>query len=84
MSLASMTNTSNDYLLLRTVVDQDFRGAVANWEAQMELPTSVEPQDVSFVELVKADKSDMLNAVSDSCRCTCISGLTIKCDGTTL
>jgi len=84
MSLASMTNTSNDYLLLRTVVDQDFRGAVANWEAQMELPTSVEPQDVSFVELVKADKSDIIHAASDNCRCTCVSGLTVKCDGTTM
>ena len=43
-----------------------------------ELPTSVQPQDMSFVELVK--ESTDVNA----CTNTCISGFTIVCDGQTM
>lgn len=43
-----------------------------------ELPTSVLPQDMSFVELVK--ESTDINA----CTNTCISGFTIVCDGQTM
>jgi hypothetical protein len=72
-------------LLLQAVVDDEFRAYLEQMQEKGLLSelSAVEPQDIAFVSLVK-DMKDYLPAVSDQCRCTCVSGLTWKCDGTTL
>ena len=76
--------TYDDNFLLRTVIDSDFRKEICEQNTQMKLPKLVEQQNISFAELMKDVKSDEVAPASDSCRCTCISGLTWKCDGSSL
>lgn len=72
-------------LLLQAVVDDEFRAYLEQMHEKELLSelSAVAPQDITFVSLVN-DVEDYLPATSDSCRCTCVSGLTWKCDGTTL
>lgn len=74
-----------DQLLQRSVIDLEFRrelllnpeefGITA--ELDLMLPTPVEQQDMSFVELVTEDN------VFAECGSTCVSGFTVLCDGNT-
>jgi hypothetical protein len=74
-----------EQLLQRAIVDADFRTELLSRPEEFgitledleQLPGSVEKQNMSFVEMVTED-----NTVSQ-CRSTCISGYTIRCDGTT-
>jgi hypothetical protein len=79
-----------EQLLQRAVVDSEFRSELmSNPEAfglptdskNLVLPTPVAKQDMSFVELVGDDTG--LIAPMAQCRSTCVSGWTIRCDGTT-
>ncbi|AFZ23928.1 hypothetical protein Cylst_1653 [Cylindrospermum stagnale PCC 7417] len=77
-----------DQLLHRAIVDSEFRiellsrpeefGITKADVENLALLTSVEQQDMSFVELVVED--DMVRA---ACGRTCVSGFTILCDGST-
>jgi hypothetical protein len=92
----AMRNLSKD-LLLQLVVDEDFRKEYRDSLQDAKLPMQVEPQDMTFSELVRdaVDVSACANTcltgftilcdgTTIDCRNTCISGLTWKCDGTTL
>jgi hypothetical protein len=72
-------------LLLQAAVDDEFRAYLEEMHEKEMLNnlSSVAPQDITFVSLVQ-DVQDYLPAASDQCRCTCISTMTWKCDGTTL
>jgi hypothetical protein len=86
-------------LLLRSVVDSEFRDEYTRDTEVPTLPSPVAPQDMSFTEVVKdsvsaADcRSTCLsgftlvcdgNTIPSDCRSTCVSGYTIRCDGSTL
>jgi hypothetical protein len=75
-----------EQLLQRSVIDHEFRSELLNnpeafgilVDAEnLVLPKPVAPQDMSFMELVN-EAAEM-----SECSSTCISGLTIKCDGKT-
>ena len=64
-------------LLLRSVIDSEFCNEFLMNTESSALPTPVTPQNMAFVEVVK----ETLDITA--CRSTCISGFTIRCDGTT-
>ena len=75
-----------EQLLQRSVIDHEFRTELLNNpeafgilvdSENFVLPKSVAPQDMLFMELVNEGAS-MADCIS-----TCISGLTLKCDGNT-
>lgn len=72
-------------LLLQAVVDDEFRAYLEQMHQKELLSdlSAVAPQDITFVSLVK-DVKDYLPASSDQCRCTCVSTMTWKCDGSTM
>jgi Family of unknown function (DUF5973) len=85
-SLTEKTDVSYcDTLLQRAVVDAEFRTELLcrpeefglTKEDIKNLPTAVENQDLTFVEYVIDD------SISAKCTSTCVSGYTIRCDGTT-
>jgi hypothetical protein len=77
-----------EQLLQRSVIDGEFRnllvsepqvfGMGADGE-KISLPVPVSQQDMSFVEL----GTDSNIFAPSNCRTTCVSGWTIRCDGTT-
>ena len=78
-----------EQLFQRSVIDPEFRNELlAHPEAfgistdseYLVLPTPVAKQDLSFVELVSDDTAFI---APQARRSTCISGYTIRCDGTT-
>lgn len=85
-------------LLLRTVVDAEFRSEYIKDNDSPNLPSPVSPQDMTFTEIVRESVTSACRSTCDSgftiicdgttrdqnCRSTCVSGLTIRCDGTTL
>jgi hypothetical protein len=75
----SVEEQLTEELLLRSVVDSEFRNEFKIDTDTTVLPSPISPQDMSFVEMVK-DASD----IGAECRNTCISGFTIVCDGTTI
>jgi hypothetical protein len=73
-----------EQLLQRSVIDHEFRNELLNNpEAfgilvdteNLVLPKSVAPQDMLFMELVN-EAADLA-----ACSSTCISGLSLRCDG---
>ena len=75
-----------EQLFQRSVIDHEFRSELLkNPEAfgiqvdpeNLVLPKSVAQQDMFFIEWVKEAE------VHAQCKTTCISGWTIRCDGTT-
>jgi len=77
-----------EQLLQRSVIDHEFRSELLNnpeaFGIQVDpenlvLPKSVAPQDMLFMELVNKAED-----MAPSCRSTCVSGWTMRCDGTTL
>ena len=79
-------------LLLRAVIDPEFRSEILTNPEAFGIPTntetlvflhSVAQQDMSFVELVN-DSTNFAAPGSDNCRCTCVTGFTLKCDGTSM
>jgi Family of unknown function (DUF5973) len=51
---------------------------------KLQFPYLVEQQDITFAQLLEdilSDISAMASSDSNNCRCTCVSGLTWKCDG---
>jgi hypothetical protein len=72
-----VTNQLDEELLLRSVVDSEFRSEFLMNTESSALPSPVSPQEKEFVEIVK-DALDI-----SMCRTTCVSGFTIRCDGTT-
>lgn len=84
-------------LMLQLVVDDEFHETFRSTVPLEQLPTRIEPQDMTFSELVRdaVDVSACANTcltgftilcdgTTIDCRNTCISGFTWKCDGTTL
>jgi hypothetical protein len=85
-------------LLLRTVVDSEFRNEYIKENDNPSLPSPVSPQDMTFTEIVResvttACRSTCISgftlvcdgqSIPDDCKSTCISGYTVRCDGTTL
>ena len=90
--MATKTNDIVDtleQLFQRSVIDLEFRRELLdNPEAfgipadikHLVLPTPVAKQDMSFVELVGDDTTFI---APQACINTCISGYTIRCDGST-
>jgi hypothetical protein len=72
-----VSNQIAEELLLRSVIDSEFRSEFLMNSESSALPSPVSPQDIAFVEIVK-DALDI-----SMCRSTCVSGFTIRCDGTT-
>ncbi len=85
MAFQTTTDTNVAYLeqlLQRSIFDSDLREALVQhpeiFGAEQEspsLPVAVAEQDMTFAELVSAD--------IEACVRTCVSGLTLKCDGST-
>jgi hypothetical protein len=75
----SVEEQLTEELLLRSVVDFEFRNEFKTNANTLVLPSPVSSQDMSFVEMVK----DALD-IEAQCRSTCISGFTLVCDGNTI
>jgi hypothetical protein len=86
MAFQTTTDTNVAYLeqlLQRSIFDSDLREALVQhpeiFGAELEspsLPVAVAEQDMTFAELVSVD-------IEASCVRTCVSGVTLKCDGST-
>ena len=74
-------NNYQNQLLERAVIDSDFYDELlANPESfgfEGELPRRVEKQSMFFVEII-SDKCT--SGGSQSCRCSCTDGFTVKCN----
>lgn len=89
ISLDEKVEIAAIHLLERAVIDIEFRqellsrpeefGLTQEKIESFKLPIPVEEQDLSFVELVTEETNSIV-----SCRTTCVSGWTLRCDGTTL
>lgn len=74
----SVEEQLTEELLLRSVVDFEFRNEFTINTDTPVLPSPISPQDMSFAEVVK----DSVNP--QACVSTCISGFTVVCDGNTI
>lgn len=69
---------------LETTPSPYLQGTTYDAKLKLQFPYLVEQPDITFSQLIEdivSDISAMASSDSNNCRCTCVSGLTWKCDG---